>query len=287
MVGIFNILSKLINWDRVAEDYSASDSPRDSLSKQGQHKKGYRISSKKFRVPNNKVGDGRPDSFAKQTESSRPKFCSAVHALQMLKAESENKKRKFIEGVDISVIINKDKKSANVLPRGSIQLEHSTGAKTKTVAVIVEESSADLVEGANKVGGESLLSDLASSGVQYDVYVTTMGMLSLVNSKAARILGPKGLMPSVKNGTVVNSVDEINKLIKDIKSACRVDFKADKAGVINARIGSLKMDEQQIVANMQMLIKTIEAQKPQKLKTNYIKHIYLSSTMGAGYRVIV
>ncbi|HSV88291.1 MAG TPA: 50S ribosomal protein L1 [Bacteroidales bacterium] len=188
---------------------------------------------------------------------------------------------KFDASVDMDIRLGVDPRKANQMVRGVVTLPHGTG---KTVRVLVlcspdkeEEAKA---AGADHVGLDEYIEKIKGGWTDVDVVITTPTVMAKVGA-LGRILGPRGLMPNPKTGTVTL---EIGKAVKEVKAG-KIDFKVDKYGIIHASIGKVSFNPQQLVENAKELIQTIIRLKPAAAKGTYVKSIYLSSTMSPGIQV--
>ena len=188
---------------------------------------------------------------------------------------------KFNETVEISMKLGVDPKHADQMVRGTVVLPNGLG-KSKKVIVI---ASGDKVKeardaGADEVGGEEIVEKIAGGWMDFDAVVASPDMMPLI-SKVARVLGPRGLMPNPKTGTVTM---EIGKAVKEVKAG-KIDFRVDKFGIIHASVAKTSFDKEKIVDNARELLQTVIKLKPASAKGTYIKSIYLSSTMSPGVQV--
>jgi len=190
---------------------------------------------------------------------------------------------KFDETVQISFKLDVDIKQSDQMIRGTCILPHGTG---KTVRVIVfckgEMSNSAKEAGADFIGAGDLIEKINGGWLDFDVAISTPDMMRDVG-KLGKVLGPKGLMPNPKSGTVTN---DVAKAIKDIKAG-RVEFKTDKQANVHTPVGKLSFPEGSLVENASALIEAIFRARPAAVKGQYIKNVYLSSTMGPGVKVDV
>ena len=198
----------------------------------------------------------------------------------MLKSQP---KRKFTESVDVAVKLGIDPKKSDQNVRGSLTLPNSLG-KSIVVAAFVEGDKAEEAKkaGADIIGTDDLIEKYKDGNIDFDIAVTTPALMKTV-SKLAKVLGPKGLMPNPKSGTVTENIE---KAIKDLKHG-QVIFKAEQEGIIQGTIANSEMDDAKITENLNSFIAEIKRLKPATSKGIYIKDIYLSTSMGPGYRIDV
>ena len=188
---------------------------------------------------------------------------------------------KFDASVDIDVRLGVDPRKANQMVRGVVTLPHGTG-KTVRVAVFAQGEKADEAKaaGADIVGAENLVDSILAGKVDFDRCIATPDMMGMAG-RVARVLGPKGLMPNPKLGTVTTDVAGAVKKAK----AGEVQYRVEKNGIVHAGIGKASFSEQQIVENAKAFIDAIIKAKPAGAKGTYMKKISLSSTMGVGVKV--
>jgi large subunit ribosomal protein L1 len=190
-------------------------------------------------------------------------------------------KAKFPESFDVSVNLGVDPRKSDQVVRGATTLPFGTG-KSVRVAVIAQGESADkaTAAGADLVGFEDLAESIKGGTMDFDVLIATPDSMRLVG-QLGKILGPRGLMPNPKTGTVTPDVETAVKNAK----AGQVQFRTDKAGIIHGRVGQVGFEPDQVKANMQALIEDLKKAKPASAKGVYLKKITLSTTMGPGLSI--
>jgi large subunit ribosomal protein L1 len=194
----------------------------------------------------------------------------------------ETKIAKFDESVDIAVRLGVDPKHADQMVRGAVVLPHGTG-KSQRVVVVAKGDKANEARaaGADAVGAEELVEKIQKEGwTDFDSMVATPDMMGLVG-RLGRVLGPKGLMPNPKVGTVTN---DVAKAVRELKAG-RVEFRVEKAGIVQARIGKVSFGGDKLTENARVMIETLLRLKPASAKGTYMKSVTLSTTMGPGIKV--
>ena len=191
------------------------------------------------------------------------------------------KSTKFDESVDLSIRLGVDPKKPNQMVRGVVSLPHGTGKDVK-VLVICESDNNSAAEkaGADFIGLDDYLEKIKSGWLDFDVLITTPSCMPKIGV-LGRFLGPRGLMPNPKSGTVTT---DIEKAVKDVKSG-KIDFKVDKFGIINSSFGKASFSKDKIVDNLKELLQTIIKLKPNTLKGTYVKSVTVSSTMSTGIKI--
>lgn len=189
---------------------------------------------------------------------------------------------KFDSTLEIAMRLGVDPKHADQMVRGTVVLPHGTG---KTVRILVFAAGEKIKEaqdaGADHVGGEDLAQKIQQEGwLDFDAVVSTPDMMRVVG-RLGRVLGPRGLMPNPKSGTVTF---EVGKAIEDIKSG-KVEFRVDKAGVVHGPLGKLSFGSDQLLENTESFIRAVLRAKPAAAKGKYVRGVSLSSTMGPGLRI--
>jgi len=187
----------------------------------------------------------------------------------------------FDASVDLAVRLNVDPRKANQMVRGVVTLPHGTGKDVKVLALVTPDKEAEAKEaGADFVGLDEYLTKIKAGWTDVDVIITMPAVMGKLGP-LGRILGPRGLMPNPKTGTVTM---DVAKAVSDVKSG-KIDFKVDKTGIIHAAVGKSSFDADKLEGNIQELLSTIVKLKPQSSKGVYIKSIYVSSTMSPGIQV--
>ncbi|MGE5559370.1 MAG: 50S ribosomal protein L1 [Bacillota bacterium] len=208
----------------------------------------------------------------------RENFYDPAEALKIVK---DNAKAKFDETVELSVRLGIDPRHADQQIRGAVVLPYGTGRSVRVLVFAKGEKAKEAEEaGADVVGAEEMVDKIQKGWLDFDVTVATPDMMGVVG-KLGKILGPKGLMPNPKTGTVTF---EIAKAVKDIKAG-KVEYRADKTGVVGVPIGKASFELEKIMGNFQTLMDIIVKSKPASAKGQYVKSVTVSSTMGPGVRV--
>lgn len=193
-----------------------------------------------------------------------------------------NEALKFDQTIDIAINLGVDPKHADQIVKGIVQLPHGTGKNIKIAVFAKEEKAKDAKDaGADYIGTEDLASKIEKNEVKIDRVLATPDMMAVVG-KLGKVLGPKGLMPNPKLGTVTN---EIKKTILDIKAGL-IEFKADKSGIVHAGVGKLSFDQDKLEKNISDFVDAIIKAKPSGAKGTYLKNIYISSTMGPSVKLL-
>ena len=188
---------------------------------------------------------------------------------------------KFDASVDVDVRLGVDPRKANQMVRGVVSLPNGTGKQVRVLALCTPDKEAEAkAAGADYVGLEEYIEKIKGGWTDVDVIITMPAVMGKIGA-LGRILGPRGLMPNPKSGTVTN---EIGNAVKEVKQG-KIDFKVDKTGSVHTSVGKISFEPEQIRQNAKEFISTLIKLKPSAAKGTYIKSIYLSSTMSAGIKI--
>ena len=188
---------------------------------------------------------------------------------------------KFDASVDVDVRLGVDPRKSNQMVRGVVSLPHGTGKETRVLALCTPDKEAEAkAAGADYVGLDEYIEKIKGGWTDIDIIITMPAIMGKIGA-LGRVLGPRGLMPNPKSGTVTN---EIGNAVKEVKQG-KIDFKVDKAGIVHSSIGKVSFSPEQISGNAKEFISTLIKLKPSAVKGTYIKSIYLSSTMSPGIKV--
>ncbi len=221
-----------------------------------------------------RTGKKQRDSRAKLEQRDYP----LTEAISFIKDASFVR---FDETLEIAMRLGVDPKHADQMVRGTVVLPHGTGKKVRILVFASGEKIKESEDaGADHVGGDELAKKIQDGWLDFDAVVSTPDMMRVVG-RLGRVLGPRGLMPNPKSGTVTF---EVAKAINDIKAG-KVEFRVDKAGVLHAPLGKLSFEVDQLAENVESMLKAVLRAKPSASKGKYVQSISLSSTMGPGLRV--
>jgi len=188
---------------------------------------------------------------------------------------------KFDETVEVSLRLGVDPKHADQMVRGTVVLPHGLGKSKKVLAIAGSDRQKEAEEaGADHVGGEELVEKIQGGWMDFDAVVATPDMMRAVG-RLGKVLGPRGLMPNPKTGTVT---PDIAKAIREIKAG-KVEFRVDKTGIVHAPVGKLSFPPQNLIENAQALVDSVAKAKPSAAKGKYLRSVTLSSTMGPGIAI--
>lgn len=208
----------------------------------------------------------------------RTKEYAALDAIEFIKANSS---AKFDETVDIAVNLGVDSKKTDQAVRNAVVLPNGIGKKVRVLAFAAGEKEKDAKEaGADYVGGDDLAEKIQGGWTDFDAVVATPDMMKVVG-KLGKVLGPRGLMPNPKVGTV--SMD-IGKAVKELKAG-KVEFRSEKGGILHSPLGKVSFSAESLLQNLKAFMEAVIKAKPATAKGTYIKKITLSSTMGQGLKV--
>lgn len=228
------------------------------------------------------------EKIKKQKVAKQPvvKYSAAnlEEAIKKVQELATEKKRKFVESLDIAINLGIDAKQSDQAVKGSVLLPHGSGKKVRVIVLAAneEQKKSALAAGATMVGLEDLVAKIEGGFLDFDCCVATPDVMPKI-SKIAKKLGPRGLMPSPKNGTVTA---DVAKAVSDAMKG-KVDFKNDKAGTVHCMVGKVSFDANNLLENAQAIVKAIKAAKPESSKGKFLKEFFLSSTMGPSVQVAV
>jgi large subunit ribosomal protein L1 len=207
--------------------------------------------------------------------SAEYKLDEAINTLK------ENSKVKFVESLDCAIKLGVDPKHADQMVRGTVSLPHGTGKEVKVLVIAKDPLAKEALEaGADHAGFEEYLEKIKGGWADVDVIIATPDSMAELG-KLGRILGPKGLMPNPKSGTVTN---EVAKAVNEVKAG-KIEFRVDKTGIVHTSIGKLNFETDKLVENANAFINTIIKLKPAAAKGQYVKSLFLSSSMGPGLKI--
>ena len=208
------------------------------------------------------------------------KFYSVDEAVKIIKETA--KTRKFDETIDLSANLGVDPKHADQMVRGMFELPHGTGGKVRVAVFVKDEKKAKEARdaGADLVGADDLAEKVLAGEVDFDRCIATPDMMGLVG-RLGKVLGPKGLMPNPKLGTVT---PDVKKAVESAKGGA-IEFRAEKAGIVQVILGKASFSEKQIAENVVAFVRELQRVKPSGAKGTYMKKITLSSTMGPGLKL--
>ena len=208
----------------------------------------------------------------------RNKFYSLEEAVELAKKISY---AKFDETVEVDMWLGVDPRKADQMVRGTVVLPNGLGRTKRVVVIASAEKLAEAKEaGADEVGGDDIVAKIKGGWLDFDALIATPDMMRAVG-QLGKILGPRGLMPNPKTGTVTN---DVGRAVTETKAG-KIEFRVDKTGVVHAPVGKVSFDQQKLVENAKALIDAIIRSKPQTSKGKYVKNATMSSTMGPGIRL--
>jgi large subunit ribosomal protein L1 len=191
---------------------------------------------------------------------------------------------KFDETIEAHFRLGIDPRKSDQNVRGTVALPHGTGKSVRVVAICKSDKADEAkAAGADFVGAEDIIEKILGGWMEFDAVVATPDMMAQVGGKLGRVLGPRGLLPNPKSGTVGPNIGEIVSALK----AGQIEFRSDKTGVVHAPIGKASFAAEQLAENLKALQSAVEAAKPDAAKGIYLRTLYLSSTMGPSVRVTI
>ncbi|MBO6026023.1 MAG: 50S ribosomal protein L1 [Bacteroidales bacterium] len=222
-----------------------------------------------------KVTKQRKEALAKFDKS---KSYSLIEAVNIVKQITYTK---FDASVDLNIRLGVDPRKANQMVRGSVTLPHGTGKVVRVLVLCNPDKAQEALDaGADYVGLDEYIQKIKDGWTDIDVVITTPNIMPKVGA-LGRILGPRGLMPNPKTGTVTM---EVGKAVQEVKAG-KIDFKVDKYGIINAAVAKVSFTPEKIFDNAKELISTVIKLKPAAAKGTYMKSVYISSTMSPGVQI--
>ena len=224
-----------------------------------------------------KVTKQRKEALAKFDKSKSYSLSEAVNNVKQITYT------KFDASVDLNIRLGVDPRKANQMVRGSVTLPHGTGKVVRVLVLCNPDKAQEALDaGADYVGLDEYIQKIKDGWTDIDVVITTPNIMPKVGA-LGRILGPRGLMPNPKTGTVTM---EVGKAVQEVKAG-KIDFKVDKYGIINAGVAKVSFSPEQIFDNAKELIQTVIKLKPAAAKGTYMKSVYISSTMSPGVQIDV
>lgn len=202
-----------------------------------------------------------------------------LEAISLLK---ENSSVKFTESLDCAIRLGVDPRHADQMVRGTVSLPHGTGKEVRVLVIAksTDEQNAAKEAGADHVGFEDYLEKIKEGWADIDVIIAAPDTMADLG-KLGRVLGPKGLMPNPKSGTVTK---DVGTAVKEIKAG-KIEFRVDKTGIVHTKLGNLSFTTEQLVDNAKTFLQTIIKMKPASSKGQYVRSLYVTSTMGPGLSI--
>jgi large subunit ribosomal protein L1 len=221
--------------------------------------------------------------IAKKRKAAMAKYdaTKAYGVAEAAKIVKEISTTKFDASVDLSIRLGVDPRKANQMVRGSVSLPHGTGKNVRVLVICTPDKEAEAkAAGADHVGGDDYITKIREGWTDVDVIITTPSMMGKVGA-LGKVLGPRGLMPNPKTGTVTMDVAKATKESK----AGKIDFKVDKAGIIHVPVGKVSFSTDKLADNANEILQTIMKLKPASAKGTYVKSLFLSSTMSSSVQI--
>jgi large subunit ribosomal protein L1 len=189
---------------------------------------------------------------------------------------------KFDETIEAHVRLGIDPRKSDQNVRGTVALPHGTGRTVRVLALTQGDKTSDAeAAGADHVGGEELIARIQEGWLDFDAVVATPDMMAAIGSKLGRILGPRGMLPNPRSGTVGPNIGELVRALK----AGRIEFRNDKTGVVHAPIGKASFEAEKLAENLSAFRSAVEAAKPDTARGVFVRTVYLSSTMGPSVQI--
>lgn len=208
----------------------------------------------------------------------KTKEYSIAEAIKIIK---ENSKVKFTESLDCAIRLGVDPRHADQMVRGTVSLPNGTGKQVRVLVIAKGAKAQEALEaGADFAGFEEYLEKIKSGWADVDVIIATPDVMGELG-KLGKVLGPKGLMPNPKSGTVTM---DVATAVKEVKAG-KIEFRVEKAGIVHASLGKLNFENEKLAENVRAFFNTILKLKPASAKGQYVKSIYLTSTMGPGVKI--
>ncbi|MFO8149928.1 MAG: 50S ribosomal protein L1 [Trueperaceae bacterium] len=191
---------------------------------------------------------------------------------------------KFDETIEVHLRLGIDPRKSDQNVRGTVSLPHGTGRTVRVLAFAQGDKAQEAeAAGADVVGAQEVIERIQGGWLEFDAVVATPDMMGAVGSKLGRVLGPRGLLPNPKSGTVGFNIAEIVRALK----AGQIEFRSDKTGVVHAPIGKASFDPDKLAENLSAVRHAVEAAKPDAARGTYLRTIYVTSTMGPSVRVVI
>lgn len=201
--------------------------------------------------------------------------------LNAIKVLKDSSKVKFVESLDCAIRLGVDPRHADQMVRGTVSLPNGTGKEVRVLVIAKGAKAQEALDaGADHAGFEEYLEKIKGGWADVDVIVATPDSMGELG-RLGKVLGPKGLMPNPKSGTVTM---DVAKAVKEVKAG-KIEFRVEKAGIVHTSLGKLNFDAEKLVENTNAFLNTIVKLKPTSAKGQYIKSVYLSSTMGPGLKI--
>jgi len=213
-----------------------------------------------------------------QSKLDKTKEYSLQDAVKILQ---QNSKVKFVESLDCAIRLGVDPRHAEQMLRGTVSLPHGTGKKVSVLVITKGAKNQEALDaGADYAGFEEYIEKIKNGWTDVDVIIASPDTMSELG-KLGKVLGPKGLMPNPKSGTVTQDVAQA---VKEIKAG-KIEFRVEKSGIVHTSLGKMNFQTDQLVENAKTFINTIIKMKPASAKGQYVKSLYLTTTMGPGIRI--